>query len=180
MGLELGVNAPSLFHTLSSSCLPPLSYHTFNHCNVYHSIHNWVTINSFFEFRRSGTFSIILCSFVYITFDCLIVWLAMFYSLLWRFRYHEGEELEKSNQKYNFWYKHGLAMLNILNVDLDDVGQYACIANNQLGSCTTVGELNIQGLECFNFSKMKLTVEACSWFCVFILSGNTSWGFIVM
>jgi len=50
-----------------------------------------------------------------------------------------------SNEKYNFWYKHGLAMLNIHEVEMDDVGQYACVATNRLGSCTTVGELNIQG-----------------------------------
>jgi hypothetical protein len=62
------------------------------------------------------------------------------------FRFHEDEEIEKSNQKYNFWYKHGLAMLNILSVDIDDAGQYACVATNRLGSCTTVGELNVQGL----------------------------------
>ena len=36
-------------------------------------------------------------------------------------------------------------MLNIHEVDMDDVGQYACVATNRLGSCTTVGELNIQG-----------------------------------
>lgn len=62
-------------------------------------------------------------------------------------RFHEGEELEKSNQRYNFWHKHGLAMLNILSVNIDDAGQYACVATNRLGSCTTVGELNIQGIQ---------------------------------
>ena len=39
----------------------------------------------------------------------------------------------------------GLAMLNILSADIDDAGQYFCVATNRLGSCTTVGELNIQG-----------------------------------
>jgi len=60
-------------------------------------------------------------------------------------RYHEDVEIDMSNEKYNFWYKHGLAMLNIHEVEMDDVGQYACVATNRLGSCTTVGELNIQG-----------------------------------
>ena len=60
-------------------------------------------------------------------------------------RYHEDVELDKTNDKYNFWYKHGLAMLNIHEVEMDDVGQYSCVATNRLGACTTVGELNIQG-----------------------------------
>ena len=41
-------------------------------------------------------------------------------------------------------------MLNILSVDIDDSGQYACVATNRLGSCTTVGELNIQGNHSFS------------------------------
>jgi hypothetical protein len=61
-------------------------------------------------------------------------------------RFHEEDELERNNAKYNLWYKHGLAMLNIHEVDIDDVGQYACVATNRLGTCTTVGELNIQGM----------------------------------
>jgi len=60
-------------------------------------------------------------------------------------RFHEDAELDTTNDKYNVWYKHGLAMLNIHEVDMDDVGQYACVATNRLGACTTVGELNIQG-----------------------------------
>jgi len=60
-------------------------------------------------------------------------------------RFHEDAELDTANDKYNVWYKHGLAMLNIHEVDMDDVGQYACVATNRLGACTTVGELNIQG-----------------------------------
>jgi len=36
-------------------------------------------------------------------------------------------------------------MLNVLAADIDDAGQYSCVATNRLGSCTTVGELNIQG-----------------------------------
>jgi len=66
-------------------------------------------------------------------------------------RYHEDEELDKTNERYNFWYKHGLAMLNIHEVEVDDVGQYACVATNRLGSCTTVGELNIQGFIIINY-----------------------------
>ena len=54
--------------------------------------------------------------------------------------------MEADNPKYNIWYKHGLAMLNVNEVDPEDSGQYSCIATNRLGSCTTVGELNVQGM----------------------------------
>ena len=60
-------------------------------------------------------------------------------------RFREEYALEKENPKYNIWYKHGLAMLNVNDVDAEDAGQYSCIATNRLGSCTTVGELNVQG-----------------------------------
>jgi len=62
-------------------------------------------------------------------------------------------ELDTKNEKYNFWYKHGLAMMNIHEVEVDDVGQYACVATNRLGSSTTVGELNIQG---FHFTRLEI------------------------
>ena len=62
-----------------------------------------------------------------------------------RCRFHEEYELEKKEGKYIFWYKHGLAMLNINGVDVEDAGQYSCVATNRLGACTTVGELNVQG-----------------------------------
>lgn len=61
------------------------------------------------------------------------------------YRFHEEYAVDPVNPKYNIWYKHGLAMLNISDVDMEDCGQYSCIATNRLGSCTTVGELNIQG-----------------------------------
>ena len=66
-------------------------------------------------------------------------------------------ELDTTNEKYNFWYKHGLAMLNIHEVDMEDVGQYACVATNRLGSCTTVGELNIQG-SCLLHNKNSINI----------------------
>lgn len=72
-------------------------------------------------------------------------------------RFHEETDLDENNSKYTFWCIHGLAMLNINNVDIDDSGQYACVASNRLGTCTTVGELNVQGktfwkiCQCFFF-----------------------------
>ncbi len=53
--------------------------------------------------------------------------------------------MDPESEKYDFWYKRGLAMLNVYEVTLDDAGQYSCVAVNSLGSCTTMGELHVHG-----------------------------------
>src|SRR6218665_1318600 len=79
-------------------------------------------------------------------------------------RLHEELELDENDSKYVFWYKHGLAMLNISDVDIDDSGQYVCIASNRLGTCTTVGELNVQGshpFSAYSYSTFSLYTLGC-------------------
>ena len=62
-------------------------------------------------------------------------------------RYHEGELLPVSKGgKYQAWFKRGLAMLNVNGVNSEDGGQYTCVATNSVGSSSTIGELNVQGM----------------------------------
>ena len=68
-------------------------------------------------------------------------------------RFHERQQLkEGDNTKHDFWYKRGLAMLNINDVTSEDGGQYMCVAANSGGTCSTMGELAVQGIVyCINF-----------------------------
>ena len=61
------------------------------------------------------------------------------------FRYFEGEELSDRCGKYSFWFKRGLATMSVDRVKPDDSGTYMCVATNSIGSCSTLGELNVQG-----------------------------------
>ena len=65
-------------------------------------------------------------------------------------RYHESRSLKEGDTKYDFWYKRGLAMLNINDVSPEDGGQYSCTATNTAGTCSTMGELAVQGTHTVN------------------------------
>lgn len=60
-------------------------------------------------------------------------------------RMHEGILLKEDNPRFNCLFKRGLAMLTISDVNVEDAGHYSCTAINSVGSCTTVGELHVQG-----------------------------------
>lgn len=60
-------------------------------------------------------------------------------------RYHEDQRLLEGNAKYDFWYKRGMAMLNVNEVTADDAGCYTCVATSSSGQSTTIGELHVTG-----------------------------------